>query len=102
MEEKLGVNAPENVKSAGKLFRKWIGTTLLGTKKSGLAEEKAAAELLDSIGVLFNVWPTAQTKPEGPKNIAVFNASIISITKVEKIDIENVKGKWVLISRKDI
>lgn len=102
VEQKLGAKAPEKVKAAGKEFRKWIGTTLLGTKKSGLAEEKAAAELLDSIGVLYNVWPTAQTNPDGPKNIAVFNASNVTITKREKIDIENVKDKWVLTSRKEI
>ncbi len=96
VEKKLGIAIPEKVKSAGKEFRKWIGCTITGAKKSGFAEEKAAAELLDSIGVLYNVWPTAQTNPDGPKNIAVFNEANVRIVKIEEIEIENVKGKWVL------
>ena len=53
VEAKLGVAVPEKVKAAGKEFRKWVGRTLTGAKKSGFAEEKAAAQLLDSVGVLY-------------------------------------------------
>lgn len=101
-EQKLGTFVPEKVKSAGKMFRKWVGCTLTGAKKPGFAEEKAAATFLDSIGVFYNVWPTAQTKPAGPKNIAVFNADKVSIIKVEEIEVQEMKGKWVLINRIDI
>ena len=87
VEAKLGVAVPEKVKAAGKEFRKWVGRTLTGAKKSGFAEEKAAAQLLDSVGVLYNVWPTAQTNPDGPKNIAVFNEANVRIVKVEEIEI---------------
>ena len=101
VESKLKVKAPENIKTEGKEFRKWIGTTLTGAKKAGFIEEKKAAELLESIGVHYNVWPQAQTKPDGFKNIAVFDATRVKIVKVEEIEIESKGGKWILKSRKD-
>ena len=99
VESALGVKAPAKVLEHGKLFRKWIGMTLTGSRANGLEEEKAAAELLNGRGVLFNVWPTAQSKPDGEKNVAVFCEKNVSILKVEKIDVEQQKGKWVLTSR---
>ena len=102
VESKLGVKAPENIKAAGKEFRKWIGTTLTGAKKADFIEEKKAAELLESIGVHYNVWPQAQNKPDGFKNIAVFDASRVKIVKVEEIEIESKGGKWILKNRKEI
>lgn len=101
VESKLGVKAPDAVKAAGKEFRKWIGKTLAGTKKAGFAEEKMAAEFLESIGVHYNVWPQAQSKPDGLKNIAVFDASRVQIVKTEEIEVELKGSKWVLKSRKD-
>ena len=76
--------------------------TITSAKKSGFQEEKAASKLLNSIGVLYNVWPTAQTKPDGAKNIAVFDVSNIHIVKREQIDIKKEHNKWVLISKKEI
>jgi GH43 family beta-xylosidase len=73
-----------------------------GSKKAGLQEEKKAAEILESIGVHYNVWPQAQSKPDGFKNIAVFDASRVKIIKVEEIEIELKGSKWVLKSRKVI
>ena len=113
VENKLGVKAPEKMKAAGKEFRKWIGTTLIGPKKAKTPEEKkalkvliekTAAELLESIGVHYNTWPQAQTLPDGYKNIAVFDPSRVKIVKIEEIEIEWNKSteKWVLKSRKDI
>ena len=102
VEEKLGVSAPEKVKTQGKEFRKWVGMTLTGSQKAGFAEEKAAAELLNSLDVLYNAWPTAQTKPDGPKNIAVFDTTNIRIIKRERIEIENKCKKWVLTNRTEI
>lgn len=102
VEENLDTSVPDKVKAKGKEFRKWVGTTLTGAKKAGFAEEKATAECLNNIGVLYNVWPTAQTKPDGPKNIAVFDASNIRIVKREKIEIKEEKGKWILVSRKEV
>ena len=102
VESKLGVKAPENIKAAGQEFRKWIGTTLTGAKKADFIEEKKAAELLESIGVHYNVWPQAQSKPDGFKNIAVFDASRVKIVKVEEIEIESKGGRWILKNRKEI
>ena len=102
VESKLGVRAPETKKAQGKEFRKWIGTTLTGAKKADFIEEKKAAELLESIGVHYNVWPQAQSKPDGFKNIAVFDASRVKIVKVEEIEIESKGGKWILKNRKEI
>ena len=102
VEAKLGMKVPTKVIGAGKDFRKWVGMALTGANNAGFEEEKRAAEFLDSVGVLFAVWPTAQTKPDGHKNIAVFNANNVKIIKREYIDVENVKGKWILINRRDI
>lgn len=82
-EEKLGLTIPAEKTQKGKEFRKWIGMTLTGNKKSGFAEEKAAALFLDSIGVFCNVWPQAQTRPDGLKNCAVFDANKVRIIKIE-------------------
>lgn len=98
-EEKLGKAAPKEVTEKGKEFRKWVGCALTGSKKSGFAEEKAAAQFLDEIGVFCNVWPQAQTKPDGLKNCAVFNAERVRIVKVERIEIEERRGKNVLVNR---
>ena len=102
VQTKLGVVAPAKVLQEGKEFRKWVGMTLLGTKKSAFAEEKAAAELLNSLGVLYKVWPQAQTKPDGLKNIAVFDAANVKIVKVEQIEVELKCKKYVLAGRKNV
>ncbi len=101
-EEKLGKAVPKEVTEKGKEFRKWVGCVLTGAKKAGFAEEKAAAQFLDGIGVICNVWPQAQTKPDGLKNCAVFNADHVHIVKVEKIEIEKKDKKYVLVSRKEV
>ena len=85
-EEKLGRAVPKEVTEKGKEFRKWVGCALTGAKKAGFAEEKAAAEFLDGIGVICNVWPQAQTKPDGLKNCAVFNAARVRIVGVEVLN----------------
>lgn len=102
VEKELGVSVPDKVKAKGKEFRKWVGMTINGVKKAGFAEEKVSAGFLNSIGVLYNTWPTAQTKPDGAKNIAVFDTSNIHIVKREQIDIKEEMNKWVLVSRKEI
>ena len=96
-EQKLGQPVPEAVVAHGKEFRKWLGCTLTGAKKAGFDEEKAAAEFLDAIGVIANVWPQAQSKPDGLKNFAIFNPARVKILKCEHIEIEEVKGKWIRI-----
>lgn len=102
VEDKLGIVAPDRVKSKGKEFRKWIGTALTGAKKADFAEEKAAAEFLNSIGVLYNVHPHAESKPDGPIKVTVFDAANVRIIMRERIEIENKCKKWVLTSRKEV
>lgn len=104
VEKRLDQKAPAKALAKGLEFRKWVGTVITGAQKAGFPEEKAAAELLDSIGIIYNVWPTAQGNPEGPKNIAVFNANRVCIVKREHIEIENKCKKWVLIegTRKEV
>ena len=102
VQAKLGVEAPAKVLEKGKEFRKWVGMTLLGTKKNTFAGEKAAAELLNSLGVLYNVCPKAQVKPDGPKNVAVFDAANVKILKVEQIELALKCKKYVLAGRKDV
>ena len=60
VERKLGLCVPDAVRSKGKEFRKWLGCTLMGTKKAAFDEEKAAAEFLGA-----------------------FNASHVRITRTE-------------------
>lgn len=101
-EARLGQPVPEEKILLGKEFRKWVGMTLTGSKKPGFAEEKSAAAFFDSIGVFCNVWPQAQSKPDGLRNFAVFNADKVHILKVEYIEIEQKGGKNVLVSRKPV
>jgi hypothetical protein len=103
----MGVKVPADIKAKGLEFRKWIGRTLTGINKPDTDEEKKAvemkaAEFLESVGVHYNVWPNAQSDPDGPKNYAVFDPSRVKIVKVEEIEIEfkKSKKKWVLTSRK--
>ncbi|MBO4488128.1 MAG: hypothetical protein J5741_00535 [Bacteroidales bacterium] len=93
----LGKPIPEEKTRQGKEFRKWLGLTLTGSKKVDVASEKAAAEFLDSIGVFCNVWPQAQSKPDGLKNCAVFNAANVQIVKREHIEINRQGGHFVVV-----
>ena len=97
VEANLGQRVPQDKILQGKEFRKWLGLTLIGCKKVCLESEKAAAGFLDSIGVFCNVWPQAQTKPDGLKNIAVFDANKVCIKKIEQIEVEKKCGKYVVV-----
>jgi hypothetical protein len=78
--------------------------TLTNSKKVSLESEKAAAAFLDSIEVFCNVWPQAQSKPDGLKNYAVFDAKKVHILKVEHIEVKLKGGKYILVegSRKEV
>lgn len=97
VEAKLGKPIPQKKTLQGKEFRKWIGLTLTGSKKVDVESERAAAEFLDGIGVFCNVCPRAQTKPDGLKNCAVFNAANVRIVKRERIEVELKGKKYVLV-----
>ena len=85
-EEALGGAIPAKVTADGKDFRKHLAKRLTG--KVDLAGEKAAAELLDSIGVDFIVWPYNWRNPALGTNRAVLNDSKVRIVKVDQIEKE--------------
>ena len=103
-EAQLGQAIPQEKTQLGKEFRKWIGMTLTNNKTVCLESEKAAAAFLDSIGAFCNVWPQAQSKHDGLKNYAVFDAKKVHILKVEHLEVEMKGGKYVLVegSKKEI
>jgi len=103
-EAKLGKPIPQEKTQLGKDFRKWIGMNLTESKKVTLETEQAASVFLDSIGVFCNIWPQAQSKPDGLKNCAVFDVNKVRISKIEHIEVEQKCGKYVLVegSRKEI
>jgi hypothetical protein len=97
VEAKLGKPIPQEKTLQGKEFRKWLGLTLTGGQTVDVESERAAAEFLDGIGVFCNVWPQAQSKPDGLKNCAVFNAANVRIVKRERIEVELKGKKYVLV-----
>lgn len=92
-EKKVGETLPEEAKSAGKYFRKYLGNLLIGNRttvkkmisKADAEAESAAAKFLDSIGVVFLVWPHSQNKPDGDTNRAILNENNIKIIDVMEI-----------------
>ena len=94
-EEAIGEAIPDEVKSAGKLFRKYLGNLLTGQRstikkmmsKADATAESAVAEFLNKIGVVYLAGPQAQTKPDGDTNRAVLNENYIRIVKIEQVDV---------------
>ena len=102
VETALGVTVPDEVKSAGKLFRKYLGNLLTGQhstvkkmmSKADVAAESAVAGFLDRIGVVYLAWPQSQTKPDGDTNRAVLNEDYITIVKIEQVAVDE-KNKLI-------
>ena len=102
VEKEIGQTIPEEVKSAGKLFRKYLGNLLtgqLGTikKMMGKADsvaEKAVSQFLNSVNIVYLAWPQSQTKPEGDTNRAVLNEEDIRIIKIEQVEVDE-KNKLI-------
>ena len=105
----LGETIPEEAKSLGKFFRKYIGNVLIGNRKTikqmtGSASseaEDAVTKFLNENGVIFLAWPQAQTKPDGDTNRAVLNAECIKILKIEQVQTNDknklIKGSETLV-----
>lgn len=110
VEKEIGQTIPEEVKSAGKLFRKYLGNLLtgqLGTVKQMMGKadtiaETAVSEFLSNIGIVYLVWPHAQTKPDGDTNRAVLNERYIRVLKIEQVEVDKenklVEGSEKIIS----
>ena len=102
VEKEIGQTIPEEVKSSGKLFRKYLGNLLtgqLGTikKMMGKADsvaEKAVSQFLNSVDIVYLAWPQSQTKPEGDTNRAVLNEEDIRIIKIEQVEVDE-KNKLI-------
>ena len=95
-ENAIGEALPDEVKSAGKLFRKYLGNLLTGQRttikkmmsKADTVAESAVAEFLNKIGVIYLAWPQSQAKPDGDTNRAVLNANDICIVKIEQVEVD--------------
>lgn len=95
-EKAIGEAIPDEVKSAGKLFRKYLGNLLTGQcstiknmmSKADSVAENAVSEFLNKIGVVYLAWPQSQTKPDGDTNRAVLNGECIRILKIEHVEVD--------------
>lgn len=109
LQTALGETIPEEAKSLGKFFRKYIGNVLIGNRKTikqmtGSASseaEDAVTKFLNENGVISLAWPQAQTKPDGDTNRAVLNAECIKILKIEQVQTNDknklIKGSETLV-----
>ena len=96
VEKEIGAAIPDEAKSAGKLFRKYLGNLLAGQhstikkmmSKADATAESAVSEFLNKIGIVYLAWPQSQTNPDGDTNRAVLNANDIRIVKIEQIDVD--------------
>ena len=108
-EQVLGERIPDEVKEAGKLFRKYLGNLLTNQRgtvkkmmgKADAVAENAASRFLDEIGVDFLVWPQAQRKPDGDTNRAVLNERKIKILKIEQVSVDE-KNKLIPGSEREV
>ena len=109
VEKEIGEVIPDEVKTAGKLFRKYLGNLLTGqratikkmmSKADGVAES-AVAQFLNKIGIVYLAWPLSQAKPDGDTNRAVLNATDISIVKIEQVEID-AKNKLIEGTEREI
>lgn len=109
IEKALGESIPEEVKSLGKYFRKYVGNIL--TNKRGTVKqmrdkvddvaEDAVTSFLNDNGVIYLAYPYAQTKPDGDTNRAVLNGECIRILKIEQVEVDD-KNKLIEGSKRVI
>ena len=96
VEKEIVEVIPDEVKVAGKLFRKYLGNLLIGQRstikkmmsKADATAESVVAEFLNKIGIVYLAWPQSQTKPDGDTNRAVLNENYIRIVKIEQVDVD--------------
>ena len=96
VEEQFG-QIPDDAKSSGKSFRKYIGNLLLGNKGTvkkmigslSTEGEIKVSKFLYEIGVLYLVWAQSQSRPDNGKiNVAILDGSIIEIKKIEEVKLD--------------
>ena len=100
VEEQFG-QIPDEAKSSGKSFRKYIGNLIIGNKGTvkkmigslSIEGEIEVSKFLYKIGVLYLVWAQSQATPDNGKiNVAILDDSIITIKKIETVELDE-KGK---------
>ena len=107
VEKVIGEAVPDEVKSAGKYFRKYIGNLLIGQRatvkqmmaKADATAENAVSQFLNSVGVIYLAWPQSQAKPDGETNRALLNEKEIKILKIEQVECDD-KNKLIEDSKK--
>lgn len=107
VEKVIGEAIPDEVKSAGKYFRKYIGNLLIGQRttvkkmmaKADATAENAVSQFLNSVGVIYLAWPQSQAKPDGETNRALLNEKEIKILKIEQVECDN-KNELIEDSKK--
>ena len=96
VEAKLGTTIPAEAKVEGIPFRKFLANKLSGLDlpvkkmidKATVAGEKAASELLSSVGVDLIEWPYNWQKPQAEKNMAVLDDKKVRIVRIEKVELD--------------
>ena len=100
VEEQFG-QIPDEAKSSGKYFRKYIGNLIIGNKGTvkkmigslSIEGEIEVSKFLYKIGVIYLVWAQSQSKPDnGQINVAILDDSIITIKKIDTVELDE-KGK---------
>lgn len=109
VEAKLGETIPAEAKVEGIPFRKYLANKLTGEDKpvkkmidkATVEGEKAASELLSSLGVDLIEWPYNWQKPEAEKNMAVLDDRNVRIVRIEKVELDP-KGHQLIEGSKQI
>ena len=109
-EKALGEQIPDEAKTVGKFFRKYVGNRLTGRQGSvkqligsaDLDAEKAATRFFSEIGLEFFAWPQAQSKPDGLTNRVVLNIDKIHILRIDKVELDPKKFQLIEGSEKGI
>ena len=107
VEKVIGEAIPDEVKRAGKYFRKYLGNLLIGQRttvkkmmaKANATAENAVSQFLNSVGVIYLAWPQSQAKPDGETNRALLNEKEIKILKIEQVECDD-KNKLIEDSKK--
>ena len=106
VEKVIGEAVPDEVKSVGKYFRKYLGNLLTGQRstvkkmksKADTTAENAVSQFLNSVGVIYLAWPQSP-KPDGETNRALLNEKEIKILKIEQVECDD-KNKLIEDSKK--
>lgn len=99
VESKLGITIPAEAKSEGISFRKYIANAVTGniksvkqmTDKASVEAEKAARDLLLSIGVELIEWPRDWTHADQEKNYAVLDDRKVKVVRIDKVQLDDKK-----------